>query len=99
MEITRLRQYIVHPPARKNLLFVALDTNEELTGWGECYTQADRDTQIAAHLDQLVGEVEARYRLPPRLLTRSQALGWERAARRPPRCNGVGWALPSRPHA
>jgi galactonate dehydratase len=53
MEITRLRQYMVHPPVRKNLLFVALDTDDGLTGWGECYTQADRDTQIAAHLDQL----------------------------------------------
>ncbi len=53
MQISELRHFLVHPPSGKNLLFVALDTDEGLTGWGECYTQADRDIQIVAHLDQL----------------------------------------------
>lgn len=53
MQISALRHFLVHPSAGKNLLFVALDTDEGLTGWGECYTQADRDTQVVAHLDQL----------------------------------------------
>lgn len=53
MQISALRHFLVHPNVGKNLLFVALDTDEGLTGWGECYTQADRDIQIVAHLDQL----------------------------------------------
>ena len=64
MQISDLRHYLVHPlvdaaqrpdvyTAEKNLLFVRLETDEGLHGWGECYTQADRDTQIAAHLEQL----------------------------------------------
>ncbi len=53
MQISALRHFLVHPPSGKNLLFVALDTDEGLTGWGECYTQADRDIQVVAHLDQL----------------------------------------------
>ncbi len=64
MKIIQCRGYLVHPavdPARvpdahtaaKNLLFVRLETEDGLHGWGECYTQADRDTQILAHVDQL----------------------------------------------
>jgi galactonate dehydratase len=53
MQISALRHFLVHPTAGKNLLFVALDTDGGLTGWGECYTQSDRDLQIVAHLDQL----------------------------------------------
>lgn len=52
--IQDVRYHIVHPPsARKNLLFVRIETADGLHGWGECYTQSDRDTQIAAHIDQL----------------------------------------------
>ena len=64
MRITDFRTFLVHPtvdPARipdiytaaKNLLFVRLETEDGLHGWGECYTQADRDTQVEAHLKQL----------------------------------------------
>ena len=64
MRIVDLLYYIVHPTAPetgqpdryiagKNLIFVRLETEDGLHGWGECYTQSDRDVQIAAHLDQL----------------------------------------------
>ena len=64
VRVEDLRYHIVHPTppetgepdlytAGKNLLFVRLETEDGLHGWGECYTQADRDTQIAAHLEQL----------------------------------------------
>ena len=64
MRIVDLRYHIVHPTppdsgqpdryiAGKNLLFVRLETEDGLHGWGECYTQSDRDVQIASHLDQL----------------------------------------------
>ena len=64
MRIVDLRYHLVHPTAPdtgqpdryiagKNLLFVRLETEDGLHGWGECYTQSDRDLQIAAHLDAL----------------------------------------------
>jgi galactonate dehydratase len=52
--IADVRHFLVHPPsARKNLLFVRIETADGLHGWGECYTQSDRDLQIAAHIDHL----------------------------------------------
>ena len=53
MKITNITNYLIHPGAGKNLCFVKIDTDEGVYGWGECYTQADRDIQIVAHLDQL----------------------------------------------
>ncbi len=64
MRITDFRSFLVHPTvdsdsipdiytAAKNLLFVRIETEDGLHGWGECYTQADRDTQVEAHLKQL----------------------------------------------
>ena len=53
MKITSVRHFLVHPGQGKNLCFVRLDTDDGLSGWGECYTQADRDLQITAHIDQL----------------------------------------------
>lgn len=53
MKITNVSHFLVHPGRAKNLCFVKLETDEGLTGWGECYTQADRDIQVTAHIDQL----------------------------------------------
>jgi galactonate dehydratase len=64
MKISGCRSYLVHPAvdvatapdahvAAKNLLFVRLETEDGLYGWGECYTQSDRDTQVMAHVEQL----------------------------------------------
>jgi len=69
MRVTGVKTFLVHPSAAgaaagvangpaygagtKNLCFVRVDTDEGLHGWGECYTQADRDTQIAAHVEQI----------------------------------------------
>lgn len=53
MQITDIQYYLVHPGRAKNLCFVKIDTDEGIYGWGECYTQSDRDTQITAHIDQL----------------------------------------------
>ena len=53
MQITEVEHFLVHPPRGKNLCFVRLTTDDGLTGWGECYTQSDRDLQITAHVDQL----------------------------------------------
>ncbi len=53
MKIERVTSFLVSPGFGKNLCFVKVDTDEGVHGWGECYTQADRDTQITAHIDQL----------------------------------------------
>ncbi|MXX31779.1 MAG: mandelate racemase/muconate lactonizing enzyme family protein [Chloroflexi bacterium] len=62
--IVDLRYFLVHPTppdtgqpdryiAGKNLCFVRLETADGLHGWGECYTQSDRDIQITAHLEAM----------------------------------------------
>ena len=53
MQITDVNTFLVHPGRAKNLCFVKVETDEGIHGWGECYTQADRDLQITAHVDQL----------------------------------------------
>ena len=53
MEVTDVKTFLVHPGIRKNLCFVKVETDEGVHGWGECYTQADRDLQVTAHVDQL----------------------------------------------
>ena len=53
MQITDIKTFLVHPGNAKNLCFVKIETDEGIYGWGECYTQSDRDVQITAHVDQL----------------------------------------------
>ena len=53
MEVIDVKTFLVHPGTGKNLCFVKIETDEGIHGWGECYTQADRDIQITAHVDQL----------------------------------------------
>ena len=53
MKVTDVKTFLVHPGRGKNLCFVKVDTDEGIHGWGECYTQADRDLQVTAHVDQL----------------------------------------------
>src|SRR3989441_10298847 len=53
MKVTAVTPFIVDPGYGKNWLFVKVETSDGLHGWGECYTQADRDQSIAAHLRQL----------------------------------------------
>lgn len=53
MKITAVKHYTVHPGWRKNLIFVKVETDAGLHGWGEAYSQYDRDTAVAAHLEAL----------------------------------------------
>ena len=80
MKVTRVQHHIVHPDSGKNLCFVRIDTDEGVHGWGECYTQGDRDVQITAHIDAL-----ARYlvgRDPGRIRQLTQGAYDDFAARR-----------------
>ena len=53
MEITKITTHLLHPGKAKNICLVKIDTDAGVHGWGECYTQSDRDTQIVSHIDQL----------------------------------------------
>jgi galactonate dehydratase len=53
MKVTHVRTFLAHPGGGKNWLFVKVETDEGIHGWGECYTQADRDRAIEIHVHQL----------------------------------------------
>ncbi len=60
MRITEVNTYLVSPQSHtagmiggKNWLFVQIKTDEGLVGWGECYTQLDRDVAIQRHVQEL----------------------------------------------
>ena len=53
MKITSVKSYSVHPGWRKNLIFVKVETDSGIHGWGEAYSQYDRDPAVIAHLDAL----------------------------------------------
>ncbi len=53
MKVANVRSYLVNANAPKNLLFVRVEADDGTYGWGEAYTQTDRDTSIAAHVERL----------------------------------------------
>ncbi|MBT7079640.1 MAG: mandelate racemase/muconate lactonizing enzyme family protein [Chloroflexi bacterium] len=53
LKITDIEVIKWHPGAGKNFIYIKLSTDAGITGWGESYSQADRDTQIEAHVEQL----------------------------------------------
>jgi galactonate dehydratase len=53
MKITAVKSYTVHPGWRKNLIFVKVETDAGTHGWGEAYSQYDRDTAVMAQLEAL----------------------------------------------
>lgn len=60
MKITAVKPYLVHPGVGKNWLFVKVETDAGIHGWGEAYTQADRDRAIEVHIHQLARYLEGR---------------------------------------
>lgn len=56
MKITSVKGYALHPGWRKNLIFVKIETDEGLHGWGEAYSQYDRDPAVTAHIGALARE-------------------------------------------
>ena len=60
MKITDIETFVIHPQRGKNMLFVKLTTDNGIVGWGESYTQTDRDTAAIAHIEQLGRYLEGR---------------------------------------
>jgi galactonate dehydratase len=61
MQITCVTPFLVDPGTGKNWLLVKVDTDAGISGWGECYTQADRDHSIVAHVQQLGRYLQGRH--------------------------------------
>jgi galactonate dehydratase len=53
MQVTKLECLVVHPGWRKNLIFVRIEIEDGTVGWGEVYSQYDRDQAIAAQVQNL----------------------------------------------
>jgi len=60
MKVTRVTGHAVHPGWRKNLVFVKVETDAGVTGWGEAYSQYDRDPAVLAHVAALGGYLAGR---------------------------------------
>ena len=88
MKITAVTPFVVDPGYGKNWLFVKVETSDGLHGWGECYTQADRDQSIVAHVRQLGGiswdatpDRSATSRTGPITTSRASAAPWTSGVR------------------
>ena len=53
MNVTGVTHFLVSSGTPKNFIFVRVDTDEGISGWGEAYTQTDREPAIAAYVDRL----------------------------------------------
>ncbi len=53
MKITSVECLPVHSGWRKNFVFVRLETDAGIIGWGEAYSQYDRDRAVAAQVEEL----------------------------------------------
>ena len=53
MRVSRVTPFLADLGGAKNLIFVKVETDGGPHGWGECYTQADRDRSIVAHVEAL----------------------------------------------
>ncbi len=60
MQITSIKTFLVDPGLAKNWLFVKVETDAGIHGWGEAYTQADRDRTIEIHVQQLARYLHGR---------------------------------------
>jgi galactonate dehydratase len=60
MKVTHVKHFLIHPftpqsgmIGGKNWLLVKIETDEGISGWGECYTQIERDRNVARHVADL----------------------------------------------
>jgi hypothetical protein len=53
MKVTKITGYGVHPGLRMYLVFVKVVSDAGIHGWGEAYSQYDRDKAVLAHVSAL----------------------------------------------
>ena len=65
MRIDAVKSFLVDSGSAKHWLFVKVETDEGIHGWGEAYTQLDRDRVIKRQMDELsrylIGRDPVRY--------------------------------------
>jgi len=64
LQISSVTPFLVDSGGAKNWLFVKLETDDGLVGWGEAYTQQDRDAAMLAHLTEMGRFLVGRSPLP-----------------------------------
>lgn len=52
MKIAKLECLPVHPGWRKNIIYVRIETDSGIVGWGEAYSQYDRDRAVCAQVEE-----------------------------------------------
>jgi galactonate dehydratase len=60
MKIRSVTPFLADLGGNKNLCFVKVEIDGGPHGWGECYTQTDRDRSVVAHVDALARYVVGR---------------------------------------
>lgn len=70
MKIARIETFLFFPGEAKNLLFVRVETDDGLHGWGEAYTMAGKEKVVAAYIDAIVPALLGRDSGDIRRLTR-----------------------------
>ena len=53
MKVTNIQTYLVNPGNSKNWLFIKVETDEGINGWGESYTIWDREVTIECYVQQM----------------------------------------------
>ncbi|MDR1977820.1 MAG: mandelate racemase/muconate lactonizing enzyme family protein [Synergistaceae bacterium] len=53
MKITSVKPYLIFSGWRRNWLFIKIETDEGITGWGEGYTFLDRDYSVMHYVEEL----------------------------------------------
>jgi galactonate dehydratase len=53
MKVKSVQCFPVHPGWRKNWIYVKVETDDGIVGWGEAYSQYDRDRAVGAHVEEL----------------------------------------------
>ncbi|THF65256.1 mandelate racemase/muconate lactonizing enzyme family protein [Pseudothauera rhizosphaerae] len=53
MKIARIETFLFHPGSGKNLLFVRIETESGLHGWGEAYVSVNKEKVVAEYLQAM----------------------------------------------
>jgi L-alanine-DL-glutamate epimerase-like enolase superfamily enzyme len=53
MKVSKVECLPVHSGWRKNFVFVRVETDSGIVGWGEAYSQYDRDRAVTAQVEEL----------------------------------------------
>ncbi len=76
MQVTAVKTFLVHPGRGKNWLFVKVETDAGLHGWGEAYTQSDRDRVIQVQIEEMGRALVGRDPWAIRQFTNAMYLDW-----------------------